>query len=92
MVAIKIFEMDSPKKKETALASIRPEVEAYNKLNHPNLVRMLAFKEDAMWVQADGEQMPVAYMVLELMTGRDIFDFIVCGGAMKEKIVRFYFS
>jgi serine/threonine protein kinase len=31
-------------------------------------------------------------MVLELMTGRDIFDFISCGGKFEEKIVRFYFN
>ena len=71
---------------------MRPEVEVYNKLNHPNMVRMIASKEDAMWVQANGEQIPVAYMALELMTGRDIFDFIVCGGGFKEKTVRFFFN
>ena len=31
-------------------------------------------------------------MVLELMTGRDIFDFINCGGGFQEKTVRFYFN
>ena len=56
------------------------------------MVRMLSFKEDAMWIKSDGLHYPVCYMVLELMTGRDIFDFINCGGGFQEKTVRFYFN
>jgi len=55
------------------------------------MVRMLDYKEDALWVKANDEKIPVAYMVLELMTGRDLFDFVACGG-LKENIVRFYFK
>ena len=46
-VAIKIF-------KKEKLDTLRKEVEVYSNLNHPNMVRMLAFKEDAMWIKSDG--------------------------------------
>ena len=69
------------------MTTIRKEVEVYSTLNHPYMVRLLAFKEDAMWEKSDGTKIHVAYMVLELITGRELYDFVALG-RFNEKTAR----
>ena len=42
------------------------------------MVNLLDFKEDALWVKSDGKkQFKVAYMVIELQKGGELFDYVV---------------
>jgi serine/threonine protein kinase len=52
---------------------------------------MLNFKEETTSMLTNGEERKVAYMVLELMTGGDLFDCIAFE-RFDEKICRFYFK
>jgi hypothetical protein len=40
------------------------------------MVKLLGFKDDAIWKKSDGRQIPVAYMALELISGGELFDFV----------------
>lgn len=50
LFAMKIYDQNDPH----ALNSFKIERDAYLQLNHPNLVRMFAHEEDALWTKADG--------------------------------------
>ena len=63
------------KKRQEAIATLQREVEAYAVLNHPNLVRLLKFKENATEV-VDGKSIDVAYVALELASNGEIYDYV----------------
>ena len=46
--AIKVFKLTDPDKNEKLLKSLRVETEAYMNLEHPNLVRMFDFRDEAV--------------------------------------------
>jgi serine/threonine protein kinase len=49
------------------------------------------FKESAVQVKSDGRKAEIAYMVLEFITGGELFDFVALG-AFQEPVCRFYFK
>jgi serine/threonine protein kinase len=53
------------------------------------MVNMHEFNEDGVW-EKEPANMQVMYIVLELVQGGELFDFIAEGGALNEKICRFY--
>jgi hypothetical protein len=55
------------------------------------MVRLLAFKEDAMWIKSSGAQIRVAYMALELITGGELFDFVALE-YFNERTSRYFFK
>ena len=55
------------------------------------MVKLIDFKEDAIWVKSDGVQVRVAYMVLELITGGELFDFVALE-YFDQRICRFFFK
>lgn len=68
------------------------EVEALTHLHHPNIVNMIEFSNEGTVVRANGTSYPVIYIVLELATGGEFFDYIATGGQFPERIARFYFK
>jgi hypothetical protein len=40
------------------------------------MVKLIGFKDNAIWKKSDGRQIPIAYMVLELIAGGELFDFV----------------
>jgi serine/threonine protein kinase len=67
------------------------EVEALTHLHHPNIVNMVEFSNEGVVQKSNGKQYPVIYIVLELATGGEFFDYIATGGMFPERISRFYF-
>ena len=55
------------------LTNLQKEVEALLKLKHPNIVECIDFKADGLKVKADGRQIPIAYIVMELLEGGELF-------------------
>jgi len=51
---------------------------------------MREFNEDGVWEKSSGNK-PIAYIVLELIAGGELFDFIATGGPFSEEICRYYF-
>jgi hypothetical protein len=68
--------LTDPDENEKLLKSLRLEAAAYMNLEHPNLVRMFDFRDEAVEVKSDGSEVPIAYMVLELVEGGDLHYWI----------------
>lgn len=71
---------------------LKAEVDIVSKLNHANMVNLFAFKEDATMIKKDGRQLKVAYIVLELVTSGELFDFVASSGAFSDKMARHFFG
>ena len=52
---------------------------------------MKEFEENGVWVKGDGSQKQIMFVVLELISGGELFDFVATGGALPESICRYYF-
>ncbi len=60
-------------------------------LSCPHIVNLLEYSNDGMVEKADGSKVPVMYIVLELATGGELFDYVATTGRFSEVISRFYF-
>lgn len=89
--AIKVFEKDNAGVDEQLLKALRAEVECLNGLHHNNIVNMMEFQETGTWIKGDGSQKTIMYVVLELISGGELFDFVATGGALPEPVCRYYF-
>lgn len=52
---------------------------------------MKEYEENGIWQKSDGTQKPIMYVVLELISGGELFDFIATSGSLPENICRYYF-
>ena len=71
---------------------LKKEVDATQKLNHPNIVKYHAFKEVAEQFKKNGEKKQVAYIAQEPVLGGELFDYIANTGPFSETICRYYFK
>ena len=76
---------------QEAIAILNREVEVYARLNHENLVRLLHFKQNATEIFADGTEIVVSYVALELASGGEIFDY-VARHYFSPEISRYFFK
>jgi len=60
-------------------------------LSHPNIVNLIEYGKDGVVEKSDGKKEAVIYIVLELATGGELFDYVATTGRFNEKIARFYF-
>ena len=74
--ALKIFDKSNPVNDDTAMKTLKAEVDVYSQLKHPNMVQLVNFCEDATYVKHNGQQKKVAYMVLEYCSQGELFDFV----------------
>ena len=56
------------------------------------MVRYHDFKEDATLQKASGTTKNVAYIVQEMITGGELFDYIANTGAFTEEVCKYYFK
>ena len=91
LVAVKIFKMSNPNNNAQAMKTLCDEVAAYQTLSHKYIVNLIDFKKQATWVHSDGRQETVAYMVLEFVSGGELFDFVALA-PFKESFCRAYFK
>jgi serine/threonine-protein kinase Chk1 len=63
----------------------------YQRLKHPNLAGMVGFSESSVKIKNDGSEVPVAYLLLELISNGEFFIYI-SKGAFEESVCRFYFK
>ena len=83
--AIKIFDLG----REGILDWMSKELDMNARLDHLSIPRVIESKERA---HLDGNQTEVAYIVQELVSGGELYDYIVRTGAFSEKICRVYFD
>lgn len=67
------------------------EVNMLKGLEHKNIVSLLDFYEKETEKSPDGSEREVFCLVLEFAKNGELFNFIAQGGALPEKVTRFYF-
>ena len=63
-----------------------------SQLSHPNIVNLIEYSKDGVVEKANGVKEAVIYIVLELATGGELFDYVATTGKFSERISRFYFQ
>ncbi len=91
-VAIKVMKRSSPEITDTFLTLWKNEVKIMKGLDHPYIVRLFEYDANGVKVKKSGEKEDVLYLVLELIKGGELFDFIASTGAFSEPVARFYFK
>jgi len=69
---------------------ITNEIEILQQLDHKNIVKLVEVGE-GLHVHPQKGQKNVKYIVLELVSGGELFDFVALGGRLTEPVARFYF-
>ena len=69
---------------------IKTEVEVLAHLNHPGIVNMVEKAQGVITNSKKGSK-TVDYIVLELVSGGELFDFIAQAGRFSEEVARHYF-
>ena len=62
-----------------------------SQLNHTNIVNLIEYSQEGIVVKSNGAKEAVIYIVLELATGGELFDYVATTGRFSEVISRFYF-
>ena len=52
------------------------EVHTMSALNHLNIVNLIEYSKDGVVEKSDGTKESVIYIVLELATGGELFDYV----------------
>lgn len=60
-------------------------------LSHSNIVNLIEYGKDGTVEKASGKKESVIFIVLELATGGELFDYVATTGRFSEEISRFYF-
>jgi len=68
------------------------ELDALQTIKHINVISIIKMPAWDIYIKANGYQKEKLYMVLELATGGDFFDYIVFMGRLDERVARFYFK
>ena len=90
--ALKIFDLANPNFNERAFKLLKQEVNATTQLCHDNVVRYHSFKENAVLQKPNGQTKNVHYIVQEMITGGELFDYIANTGPFTESVCKFYFK
>ena len=87
-VAVKIMS-DSMSEREKEL--VMTEVSAMQNLKHAHVVEQIEYGMDT-YIKDNGKSKTVNYIVLELASGGELFDFVANSGRFKEPVARYYFK
>ena len=90
--ALKIFDLTNPQNNSKAIELLKKEVESTQKLDHHNIVKYYAFKENSIQNKKSGDKVPVAYIAQEPVLGGELFDYVANTGPFTEEICRYYFK
>jgi len=85
-VAVKIMNDNIDDK---ARALLLNEVKALELINHTNVVNQISYGVGT-YEKISGTTREVSYVVLELASGGELFDFIAISGRFPEELARFY--
>lgn len=69
------------------------EMESLNRINHPNIVRLVHSNENGVYTKKQGRgNYNCMFMVMDLCPNGELFDVLFKTGAFSEPICRFYFK
>ena len=89
--AVKILKKGNPNLDAKFLELVMTEVHTMSQLSHPNIVNLIEYSQDGVVEKSSGDKEHVIYIVLELATGGELFDYVATTGRFSEPIARFYF-
>ncbi len=75
---------------KTCLDLVINEAKVMLQLDHANIVKLFEFSESGLLKKANGKEVAILYLVLELITGGEMFDYIAVSGRFMEGTCRFY--
>jgi len=81
----------SERAKQRQLSEIMTELRVFEKVRHPNIVRLYEFQEGLQYTHSNGNVDTVFGMALELCEGGELFDIVYYTGKLDEKITRTFF-
>ena len=88
-VAIKILN----KKLDLSMRnSVKNEIVAMQKLEHINVIKLVECGTGTYEKEDSNKSRTVDYIVLEIASGGEVFDFIANTGEFEERIARYYFK
>jgi serine/threonine protein kinase len=67
------------------------EVKMMQELEHDNIVRLIHMNDNGVIQKSNGKEIQVLYLVLQLVTGGELFEYIATTGKFSDPIARFYF-
>jgi len=89
---VKILKKGNPNLDHKFLELVMTEVATMKNLSHTNIVNLIEYSNEGVVKKMDGREEKVIYIVLELATGGELFDFVATTGRFSETIARFYFK
>ena len=66
------------------------EVKAMEAISGPHSSELLEARPWAMLMKADGTQLPISFILQELVPNGELFDYVTSGGPLNESICRYY--
>lgn len=86
--AIKILKPGCSTSQENTL---RNEFTVLKSLTHPNIINLYEFYETAIYKKRNGITKSVMFLVLELATGGELFEYLFHTGRIAEETARTFF-
>lgn len=77
--------------KPNVLGLLIAETNVMKQLDHPNIVKLHEYSDNGKLVSKEGVETNVLYLILDLIKGGELFDYILLGGKYSEPYTRFYF-
>ena len=69
---------------------IQAEIDTLKKVSHPHVIRLIEAGKGEQTNSKKKETKMIDFIVLELATGGELFDFIAMGGRFSEEVGRHY--
>jgi len=86
--AVKMIKHDHP---SLNLKNLQKEIAVMSSLSHPNIVNLIEFIESAEYVKKNGLKYKVLAIVMELVPGGELFEYVADSGRFSETVARTYF-
>ena len=90
-VALKLLKSDALKASADINKQVRAEINALSKLDNPHVTKLYGVDWNAKYEKRNGTVVEVILVVLELVTGGELFEFLSATGCFEEGIARTYF-
>jgi len=73
------------------LKIFRKEIEMLSKLKHPNVVNLIESHESIDYIKKDGSSYKVVTIILELVPGGELFEYVAEAERFSEEVARTFF-
>jgi len=77
---------------KTYLELVANEAKVMKQLDHPNIIKLYEYNDKGIIEKSNGKRISVIYLVLELITGGELFEYVALTGRFSEKLARHYFK